>query len=66
MKISKQTRNEHGEYVFERLDDTAQFVCERCLKAKVSKIVVKWRTPEGEEKKICNGCYGFLMSSRSR
>ena len=51
-----------GTFNYTRNDVSSKFFCERCNNEKVSKIIVKWENNNNEEKTICNGCYGLLMS----
>jgi hypothetical protein len=60
----KETSTPEGRFLFERLETVTEFLCQRCNSMKKTKIVVTWLTKSGEERKICNGCYGFLLSKR--
>ena len=59
---TKTTRNQHGTFVATRHDASLEFVCDRCLQPKISRVVVEWTTANGTTKRICNGCYGRLRS----
>lgn len=59
---TKTTRNQHGRFVATRHEASLEFVCDRCLQPKVGKVVVDWTMPNGTTKRICNACYGRLMS----
>jgi hypothetical protein len=62
--ISTQRRqNANGVFVFQRHDEEQRFVCDRCLRPKVARIMVSWTMPAGVAKVICNGCYGRLVST---
>ncbi|BDM70133.1 hypothetical protein HEK616_36200 [Streptomyces nigrescens] len=58
----KQTSTSAGSFVLRRHTEVQEFVCDRDLLPRTAKIVVHWTTPEGIERKICNSCYGFLVS----
>jgi transcription elongation factor Elf1 len=58
----KTTKFSQGLLTFTRNEVNIDFTCVRCNSAKKSKIVVKWKDTTGQEKTICNGCYGFLLS----
>jgi hypothetical protein len=58
----KQTSTSAGTFIFRRHAEAQEFICDRDLLPRRSKIVVRWTTPEGAERTICNSCYGFLMS----
>ncbi len=60
--MQKKTTNSFGTFNFKRTESLNSFFCERCEREKKSKIVVKWTETNGNEKVICNGCYGFLLS----
>jgi len=62
MATEKQTANEHGVYVVVRHETNLEFVCDRCLAAKIAKLEILWTTTTGAQKRICNGCYGRLRS----
>ena len=59
---TKTTKFSQGVLEYTRNDNSIEFTCERCNSVKKSKIVVKWKTNEGNTKTICNGCYGNLLS----
>jgi hypothetical protein len=59
---AKTTRNQHGTFVATRHDESIEFVCDRCLQPKVGKVVVDWTPTTGRTKRICNACYGRLLS----
>lgn len=61
----KKTVNPLGTFLFEKKEKPVEFICDRCSKTKKSKNVVEWQTIKQETKKICNGCYGYLLSSLS-
>jgi hypothetical protein len=59
----KRASNSHGDFVLRRYGEQRNFVCDRCLEPKVSKIEVEWVTRTSDEaKRICNGCFGRLSS----
>lgn len=60
--ITKTTKFSQGVLGYTRHDNLIEFTCERCNYVKKSKIVVKWKTNDGQTKVICNGCYGNLLS----
>ena len=43
------------------LEESIEFFCARCGKRKVAKKYAQF-TDKGSTKKVCNGCYGNLMS----
>ena len=58
-------RNEHGDFILTRSDQSIEFVCDRCLQPKFAKIQVSWTPFDSQRTKIiCNGCYGRLSSGR--
>lgn len=58
----KRASTSAGTFVFRRYTEMQEFVCDRDLLPRRTKIIVHWKTPEGVERTICNSCYGFLMS----
>lgn len=62
---TKITKFSRGVLEYTRHDNLIEFTCERCNSLKKSKIVVKWKTNEGNTKTICNGCYGNLLSNKN-
>ena len=60
----KETTTAEGVFIYNKQESSTDFLCQRCNSMKKAKIVVKWITTTGEEKTICNGCYGFLLSKR--
>ena len=59
---SKTTKISEGILFYTRHDAIKEFTCEKCNSLKKSKIVVKWKDNNGNEKTLCNGCYGLLLS----
>ncbi len=55
-------RTDAGTFVLTRRDERTQFVCDRCLEPKITKITVAWTTPTGGHKTVCNGCFGRLKA----
>ena len=56
----------HGqvcEYV--KLDENIEFFCSRCKKRKISKKYAQYQI-NGVTKKLCNGCYGNLLSKQNK
>lgn len=60
--MTKKTNFSQGVLTFTRNEVSTEYTCERCNSVKKSKIVVKWKDNSGNEKTICNGCYGLLLS----
>jgi hypothetical protein len=61
----KHTSNASGSFTMRRSDERREFVCDRCLKPKTSKIQVAWDDRRaGETKTICTGCYGELLAKQ--
>ena len=58
---SKIKKNAQGKLFYSKNEVAIEFTCERCNSIKKSKTVVKWKENNGNEKTICNGCYGFLL-----
>jgi hypothetical protein len=52
--------NSLGEFQMLRHAESQNFVCDRCLRPKTSKIVVTWVHKDSDTKTICNGCFGRL------
>lgn len=48
-------------YEYKKLDESIEFFCFRCGKRKISKKFAEIHVG-GLTKKICNGCYGRLLS----
>lgn len=48
-------------YEYKKLDESIEFFCFRCGKRKISKKYAEIQVA-GSTKKICNGCYGRLLS----
>jgi hypothetical protein len=48
-------------YEYKKLDENIEFFCFRCGKRKISKKFAEIQVG-GSTKKICNGCYGRLLS----
>lgn len=61
---TKTSQNEHGRFEMRRHDESFGLVCDRCLRPKVTKVEVIWDRPSGTQMRICNGCYGLLMSGK--
>ena len=59
---TKITKNINGIFTYTRNTELTEFNCDRCNSVKKSKILVKWKDNSGNEKTICNGCYGLLLS----
>lgn len=51
------------EYI--KLEESIEFFCARCGKRKVAKKYAQF-IDKGTTKKVCNGCYGNLMSKSIR
>jgi len=64
MSATKTTHNDHGQFVMTRRDESFELVCDRCLEPKITKVEVTWTTVMGQTKRICNGCYGRLLSGK--
>jgi len=62
MASEKLTKNAQGAFRLTRQDKSQEFVCDRCLEPKISKVMVEWTDTNGRVKTICNGCYGRLSS----
>ncbi len=48
-------------YEYKKLDENIEFFCFRCGKRTISKKYAEIQM-DGSTKKICNGCYGLLLS----
>lgn len=62
MKNDKVYDNIEFEYI--KLEESIEFICDRCGKRKIAKKYGQY-SKCGENKKICNACYGNLMSKRN-
>lgn len=51
------------EYV--KLDEKIEFVCNRCGKKKIVRKYAQYQV-DGVTKKLCNGCYGNLLSKQGK
>jgi hypothetical protein len=60
----KTTNNVHGSFVMTREEIPIEFICDRCLQPKTAKVIVFWTSANGTSKRICNGCYGRLLSEK--
>lgn len=60
---TKITKHQQSLFNYIRNNESSEFYCERCNKSKKSKIIVKWINTNGEEKTICNACYGNLLNT---
>ena len=47
-----------------KLDESVEFFCDRCKKRKIAKKYAEY-TENGVTKKLCNGCYGKLLSMQN-
>lgn len=63
---TKTTETKEGKFIYKRVNEATEFYCERCEKTKKAKITVKWINFAGQEKLICNGCYGLLLSKTNQ
>lgn len=62
VKIKTVNRRKYGKFTISRYPESQNFMCDRCLKPKIAKIVVTWVNLSNESKTICNACYGRLSS----
>ena len=60
MKNDRTYDNIEFEYV--KLKENIEFICDRCGKRKIAKKYARY-TKNGENKIICNACYGNLMAN---
>lgn len=51
------------EFEYIKLEESIEFICDRCGKRKIAKKYGRY-SKNGEDKKICNACYGNLISRR--
>ncbi len=62
-EVGVEVTNEHGTFQLTRAEESQNFVCDRCLKPKQSRVSVWWHeTATDRTKTICNGCYGLLRT----
>ena len=54
------TENSHGEFRMVRHVEVQNFVCERCLRPKTTKLVYTWDNKNSGLKIICNSCFSFF------
>ena len=54
---------EDPEFKYIKLEESIEFICDRCGKRKISKKYAQY-SKNGENKKICNACYGNLLSRK--
>jgi hypothetical protein len=65
MTVTRKHRgNQYGTFILERFEENREFVCDRCLRPKVTRIIVRWTPTVGSPKAICNGCYGWLSAGK--
>ena len=57
---SNQKVKKMEKYIFERKKELVEFICSNCKRKKKSKNIAT----NSEGKKLCNGCYGELLSKR--
>ena len=50
-----------ADFTFQKSQTAETFFFQRCNVSKISKIKVIWKS-SSSIKKICNGCYGYLLS----
>lgn len=55
--------NELGKFEIKKTDKAEAFHCDRCNKDKKAKITVSYTNLENKEILLCNGCYGYLLST---
>lgn len=63
MRTVKTTKNEVGHFIFYREENSMEYVCDRCLRPKITKVRVQWTDRSGVIRNICNGCYGTLLAN---
>ncbi len=61
MKTLKVNGN-NCEYI--KLDNNIEFICCRCHKRKIARKYAQFQE-NGEMRKLCNGCYGKLLSEQN-
>ena len=61
MKNDKIYENTEFEYI--KLEESIEFICDRCGKRKIAKKYAQY-IKNGENKKVCNACYGNLQSKK--
>lgn len=52
------------EFEYIKLEESVEFFCYRCGKRKIARKYAQFMK-NGESKKICNACYGNLLSKRN-
>lgn len=62
MATVKTKTTEIGSFVFRREEERLEYVCDRCLRPKTTRIRVKWTDRNDVKRHICNGCYGRLLA----
>jgi hypothetical protein len=63
IKGSKTVNNKLGKFIVNRSIEVELFHCEHCDKDKKAKITVDYTNRNNKTVKLCNGCYGYLLSS---
>ena len=51
-------------YQYISLDESIDFVCDKCLKAKVVKKYAEYENKNHEVKRICNSCYSNVCQGK--
>lgn len=51
------------EYI--KTEESIEFICNRCKKRKVARKYAQYQS-DGTVKKICNACYGNLLSKQNK
>lgn len=52
------------QYQYISLDESIDFVCDKCLKAKVVKKYAEYENKNHEVKRICNSCYSNVCQGK--
>lgn len=64
MNMTNEKMYENIEFEYIKLEESIEFFCDRCGKRKIAKKYAQYMK-NGEGKKICNACYGNLLSKRN-
>jgi hypothetical protein len=63
IKGSKIVNNSLGKFVVNRSEQAESFHCDQCNTDKKAKVTVDYTNKEDKTIKLCNGCYGYLLSN---
>lgn len=66
LNLKKESKVDNILYRYMSSDICIKYICARCNREKISKKYAEYSDINGNIKRICNGCYGFLLSNKNR